>query len=182
MLRDDDQPVGVISTDDIVLVDQAQTGLPVDRRCDRRISKLHSRVINQSLIAPDGGRQLRDKSLLRLDALFRRYVASGELRDALEIELGYGELRFIAYLGGLRLRQLRLIGPRIDLRQEVAGLDALSFSKRDSFDLTVDTRSYRHGIEGLHGADPTQVDRHVLSLGRTGNDGHRGSHCGAGRR
>ena len=65
------------------------------------------------------------------------------------------------------------MGSRIDLRQEVAGLDLLSFAKRDLLELTVDLRLDRHCVEGLNRPEAGQVDGHIPRRGRFDGDGNR---------
>ena len=69
---------------------------------------------------------------------------------------------FVARLGRLRLIQLRLKRPRIDLRQQVALLDVLALDEIDRLQLAIDAHVNRNAIERLDGAEAGQVDRHVL--------------------
>ena len=65
--------------------------------------------------------------LLLIVALPGLIAGAEQLRVALEIELGAGELRLVLLLGRLGLLERRLERPRIDLEQRIAGLDLLAF-------------------------------------------------------
>jgi len=60
-------------------------------------------------------------------------------------------LRFVFCLYSLRLIQRRLIWSRIDLGQQIAGLDVLSFGECDFVELTIHPDLYHNGVEGLDG-------------------------------
>ena len=79
-----------------------------------------------------------DRGLLLVVALARLEARADQLAVALEIELGAGELRLVALLGGVRLVERRLERPRIDLEQQIARLDVLAFLEGDLDDLAVD--------------------------------------------
>jgi hypothetical protein len=71
------------------------------------------------------------------------------------------------------LRELRLIGARVDLHQEIAGFDVLSLLKRDLGDLAVDPALHRDRVEGLHRAQPTDDDREIFRGCRCREHRHR---------
>jgi hypothetical protein len=85
---------------------------------------------------------------LRLEAVAREL---GDTRiialRLLETGLGLGELR-------LRRHQLRLIGRRIDLEQEIAGLHILAFAKIDLDQEAVDPRP---DVDRLHRLDAADI-------------------------
>jgi hypothetical protein len=74
----------------------------------------------------------------------------------------------------LRLVQLRLIGARIQLGQELTLFDRLAVLEVDADDLLGDQASHRRRVQRRHIADPGQHNREILLLDRRCDDGHRG--------
>ena len=71
------------------------------------------------------------------------------------------------------LRQLHLERPRIDLGEQVAGLDDLPFLERDAHQLAVDARLDDDDVARRHGAERVEVDVDAaLARGRR-DDGQR---------
>ena len=99
------------------------------------------------------------------------YPLSPSWRIAREIGLGIHELGLVAVAIGGQLFDLGLIGPRIDLREQIAGLDGLSFGEGDLDELSLDLAAHDVGVVGDHRADAAQVDRNVLSV--DGRSDHR---------
>ena len=94
----------------------------------------------------------------------------GQLLVALQIELGIGEQRFVVRLGGDDLVELRLIGTRVDLGEQIAGLHVLALDEDDFVQGPVDANVDGHGVVGLNRAEPGEINRHVAGLR------HRGDH------
>ncbi len=80
--------------------------------------------------------QLRDGGALRVGLLPGGEFA--ELGEALQVEVGVGEIGFVLGLLGLGLVERGLERPRIDLDQRVALLDELAFLEGDLVDLAID--------------------------------------------
>ena len=55
---------------------------------------------------------------------------------------------------GLRLRELRLVGPRIDDEEQIALAHFLAFLERDAIDVAADARTQ---FDAFHGRDATGV-------------------------
>ena len=83
------------------------------------------------------------------------------------------ELRLIAVAVGGHLIELGLVGTRIDLREQVAGMHGLPFGEVDPDELALDLAAHDDGVVGDHRADAAQVDRHVVLGDRSGDDRHR---------
>ena len=83
------------------------------------------------------------------------------------------ELRFVLLLVGLSLLDHRLIGPRVDLEQDVAGFDVLALGEGHTGDLAVHPRFHGHIHVGLDGAQAGDEDRQVLALGGAERHRHR---------
>ena len=94
------------------------------------------------------------------------------------------ELGLVLRLLGLGLVERGLEQARVDLGQHVALLDVLAFGEQHLLQLAVDLRMDADGERRLHGAEPGQIDRHVLPA--DDGDAHRharscGSTCGVRR-
>jgi hypothetical protein len=111
--------------------------------------KLSLGAFNGGLIALNRRLELANQRGLRVHALLRGKVM--QVDKTLQIALGVFELRFVFCLYGFRLIQRRLIWSRIDLGQQIAGLDVLSLGECDFVELTIHPDLYHHGIEGLDG-------------------------------
>ena len=75
---------------------------------------------------------------LRVDLLLRDGILREQRAVALEVDLRVLEQRLILGHLAARLRQLDLEGTRVDLGEQVAGLDELAFAKGDAHELAVD--------------------------------------------
>ena len=93
---------------------------------------------------------------------------------AVEIGLRVHELRLIAIARGGHLVDLGLVGPRIDLREQVAGMYGLPFGEVDADDLSLDLAAHDDGVIGDDGADAGQIDRHVVLSDRSATTGTAG--------
>ena len=94
--------------------------------------------------------------LLGLDQLRGGVSLVAELAIAREIGLGIRELGLVAVAIGGQLFDLGLIGPRIDLCEQIAGLDGLSFGEGDLDELSLDLAAHDVGVVGDHRADAAQ--------------------------
>ena len=125
--------------------------------------------------------QLRHLRLLRVQQLRRGKALLLQRRVAVEIGLGVGELGLVAIAVRGELFDLRLIGTRIDLRQQVAGMHVLPFGEVDADDLALDLAAHDDGVVGDHRADAGEIDRHVVLGDRSGDDRHRRRRCRGSR-
>ena len=144
---------------------------PENRRPDGGVIELGLRVLDQRRVGGDLRGQLRDGGALRIGLLPGREFA--EPGEALQVEVGVGEIGFVLDLLGLGLVERGLERPRIDLDQRVAFLDELAFLKRDPVDLAVDAGANQDGVEALNGAEAGQIHRKVGLLDRSNFDGDR---------
>ena len=148
--------------DDVADVDLAHAGDARDRRRQPRIAKLDVGLFDQRLVGLDGILQLRHLRLLGVEQLRRCISFALQLGVAIEIGQRIGELGLIAIAVGDHLVELGLIGARIDLREQVAGLDGVSLGKGDLGKLALDLAAHDVGVVGDHRADAAQVDRNVM--------------------
>ncbi len=73
----------------------------------------------------------------------------------------------------LRLGERGLVGARIDLGDEVAGLDGLAFGEADALQGARDLGADGHGLERRHGAEGVDGEGHVAERHRRNPDGLR---------
>ena len=97
--------------------------------------------------------------VLLLGLITRRH----QLGIAREIELGALQLRFVLCFGRFGLIQCRLVWPRIDLEQLIAGLDLLALLEEHLGDLPVDAAAHIDGVERLNRPEPLHIDREHLA-------------------
>ena len=118
--------------DDVADVDLTHAGDAVDRRGQAGIAELDLRRFDERLVGFDGILQLRHLRLLGVDQL-RGGPAFGSASCGVAIEIGQGvrKLGLIAIARGGHLIELRLIGTRIDLCEQVAGMHGLPFGEGD---------------------------------------------------
>ena len=62
--------------------------------------------------------------------LARNQLFIEQLLEAVQVGLRVFQLRLVLRLRPLHLRELALVGPRVDFRQDLARLDPLSFGER----------------------------------------------------
>ena len=134
------------------------------------IVELGLRVGDGGVVSRDLGGQLRDAGALGIGLLAGREFA--ELDEALQVEIGVGEIGLVLRLLGFGLIERRLVGPGIDLGQQVTLLDQLAFLEGDLVDLAVDAGSNQHGVEGLNRSETGQIDREIRLLDRRDLDRH----------
>ena len=138
-------------------------------------------IVDRRLIGRDLGRQLLHGRALGVGLLLGRELA--QLRVAVQVQIRVGEVGFVLGLLGLGLVERSLIGPGIDLDEQITLLDHLAFLEGNLVDLAIDPCSHRHGIEALYRSEPGQVDRKVGLLDRSDGNADGGSfflRCGLG--
>src|SRR6185369_4625899 len=123
---------------------------------------LHLGRLDQRLVGLDRGLQLADLRLLRLDQLRCGPTLAAELVVAREVGASVGELSLVALQISFELVDLGLVGAWIDLREQVAGMNSLSFGEVDADELALDLRSHNVGVVGNHGADAVLIDWYVM--------------------
>ena len=129
--------------------------------------------IDLCLIGLHGAAVLLDQRRLGVERLPRDRVLRHERFVAGQVELGVFEHRLILRELPFRLSQRDLIGPRIDMGEEVALVDHLAFLERDLDELAVDLRLDRDHGERRHRTQSAEDDRHVAFFHRRGADRHR---------
>ena len=170
-LGDDGEPGGVAGLHVIARIDQAQADPAGDRRDDVAIDDVELLLIDLRLIELHRALVLLHDVDLILVLLPGDRILLGQFLIAREVDLRLRQHALVARQLALVLGLQKLVGPRVDLRQEVALLDRLSFGEGDFRELTVDLglhgdrRDRRDGAErvdddaDIAGADRGRADR-----------------------
>ena len=173
-LRHHHEAVGIGRMDDVADIDLSHAGDSRNRRRQPGIAQLDFGLLDQRLIGFDRTLQLGDLRLLRVGQLWRCIALVLQLRVAAQVGDCIGELRLIPIAIGDHLVELRLVGPWIDLGEQIAGLDGLPFGEGDLGELTLDLAPHNVGIVADHRADAAQIERHLVTAHDAGDNGHRG--------
>ncbi len=177
-LGDHHDPAGVAGADQVAGVDEAHAGDAVDRRDDPGVVEVEARALDGRAIHGDGSLQLADR---------RRRVVEGRSGVELPVpeDLVPGlvqarvlELRRVAGQRPLRLVELDLERPGVDLGEELALLDGVPFLEVHVIEPAVDLRLDRDGLEGRGRSKPLEPGRDVAP--GHGGRGHRDGPLGGG--
>ena len=148
---------------DVADVHLTHPGDPIDRRCQAGVTELDICRLDQGLVGLDGALQLRHLRRLRLDQLRGGPTFLAELGVAAEIGLRVCKLGLIAIARGRHLVDLRLVGPWIDLCEQITRMHGLPFIEGDLGDLPLDLAAHQHRVVGDDRTNAAQIDRHVLA-------------------
>src|SRR5262245_8672633 len=173
-LRDDHDAVGIGRGDNVADVNLANARDAVDWRGQPRVAQLRLGGLDERLVGLDRILQLRNLCFLGFEQLWGCKALLLARLIAIEIGNRVGELRLIAIAGCGHLIDLCLIGARVDLSEEIAGVHRLALGEIDADDLPLDLGANGDRIIGDHGADPCQIDRHVVLSDRCGNHRYNG--------
>ena len=125
---------------DVAGVDQARSHAAVHRRGDAGEAQLHLGELHLCGVGLHGRFELVHQRLLRVDLLLRGGVLRDQRGVALEVGARVDELGLVLGFCRLRLCELGLQRARVELREQLAGLDVLPFDKADLVELPVDAR------------------------------------------
>ena len=161
-LDDRHYPRGVARVDDVAGIDQTEAGLPHQGRADRRVVfQLGLGVVDRGLIPLDLRGELIDHRLLRVELLARRGVLFLEESIALQVVLRVLQRRFVLGLLPERLIEGRLVGPRIDLGENITHLHHLALFEINLGDLAVDPAAHRDRVVRLDDAEAAEIDGEI---------------------
>src|ERR1700722_6090878 len=172
-LCNDDDTIGVARRDIVTLIDLTYPDAAVERRQDPAIGQVDLCGFHGCLIRFHRALILGDESDLSIQRLMRHGVLRCQPLVSRQVDLRALEHGFVARQLSLGLRQCRFIWPRIDLREQIAFLDIITFREIDPLHVTADLRADRHGCERRHGAQCVDVDPDVAFADDFWNDRHR---------
>src|ERR1700730_6937218 len=118
--------------DDVTYVDLTDAAAAVYRRRQPGVAELNVGGIDERRIGFDGVLQLRHLCLLGVQQLRRGIPGLRQRVVAVGIGQRIGQLRLIAISVRGQLIDLGLIGTRVDLREQVAGVYVLAFREVDA--------------------------------------------------
>src|ERR1700761_471001 len=150
----------------VALIDQSDAGSAGDRGGNRRVVELGFRIIDRRLIPLNLRFELRYRGALRVDLLFWSEIPRRQIGETLQVEFRVSEVRLVLYFFGDRLIVSGLKWSRIDLRQEIASLDVLTFGEGNFHQFAIDPSLDRDRVECLHRAQTSEVDRHIAPFRR----------------
>ena len=119
-LSDQNESRGGVCRDKVAWIDKAETYAAVDWRSDVAEADLHLVILDGALIILHRALILQDDLLLIFERLARNGILGPRILIALEIHLRFSKQILIAIESALRLEELRLIGPRIDIDERIA--------------------------------------------------------------
>ena len=160
-LRDDHDAGGVAGGHVISGIDLPQADAPRNGRNYARVAYVHPGRIDLRLIAGHGALVLGHHEDLIIDLLAGDRILLLEGLVAGEIRLRLLIIGGVLVERALRLRQGGFIGRRIDLGEEIPGLDQLAFREADPQKLAGDLGFYRDGRERRNRAESVERDGHV---------------------
>jgi hypothetical protein len=181
-LRDIDQAIHVGRMNDVADIDLPDPGDAVDRRGEISIAEIDLGALDDRLIGFHHGHKLRHDRFLRIGKLQRNRFFFGEVGIAVEIDARIFKMRLVAVAIGDRLIELRLVGSRVDLAEQVALLDRLPLDEINLDQLAGNLAAHDHIVVGNDGADAAQIDRHVMAHHGSRDDAHRHRRRRCGRR
>jgi hypothetical protein len=172
-LRDDDDAVGIAGRHIVALIDLTQSDAAVERRNDPAICQVNFRGFHRGLVGFHRALILGNQSHLGIECLMRHSVLRRQSLVSRQIDLRALEHGFVPRQLPLGLRQCGFKRPRIDLCEQVAFLDVITFREIDFHHVAADLRADRHGSQRSHGAQRVDVDSDVALADYFGDDRHR---------
>ena len=128
------------------------------------VADLHLVILDRAFIVLHCALILEDDLLLVLEGLARNGVLCPRLLVAFEVHLRLGEQILIPLEDSLRLRQLGLVRPRIDVDERIALLDVLAFSIVHSSDHARDLSGDGIRVDRRYGSNRVKVDSNAAGL------------------
>ena len=179
-LGDGDDAVGIRRVDHIAPVGLAQAQPARNGRRDARVAQLQLGRIGLGLVGGHRALVLAHQRSLGIDLLAGNGILGLQLLVALQVQLGVLEQRLVALQRALDLVEAGLEAARIDLGQQLAGLDLVAFLEMQAQQLARHLGAHHGRGARVHGADGADQHAHVAPLHHA--HGHRlrlGTH-GAG--
>ena len=160
-LGDDHQRRGVIGRHQVAHVQLAQAQAPGDGCTDIGEFEVEPGIVDRRLVGLDRTLVLAHQRHGVVQGLLGDAVLGIQPAIALEVDLGVLQLRLVLQQGALGLEQGVLVGPRIDLRQQVAGLDHLPFLEVDLDQFSRHPAAHIDGVQRGHRTQGLVVQREI---------------------
>ena len=172
-LGDDRKRGGVVGRHQVAHVDLAQTDPATDRCADLGEFEVELGVVHRALVGLDRALVLQDQRFGRVEGLLGDTVLGVEVAITLDVDLGVLQLGLVLHQRALGLEQGVLVAARVDLGQQVAGLDHLPFLKGDLHQLAAYPAAHIDGVERRHRPQGLVVNREVPQHRRRHAHRHR---------
>ncbi len=168
-LRNHNDSARIRGVDNVADIDQPKSRAPIDRRLDLGVIKLGLRALDRGLIGLHGrgelpGLSFRRVEVLSIDHLFLQQVGIARERRLRVCELGL----VLSFFANCLIKRF-LKWARIDLSQQVAGFDVLTFLEEHLLQFPINARVDGHRVERLHRSEPLEINRHILLLDLAGD-------------
>ena len=137
------------------------------------VAHLHLVVLHRAFVVLHRPLVLQHQLFLVFQRLARDRILRPCLLIALQVHLRLGQQILIAFQGPLRLRQLRLVRPRIDIDQRIALLDHLALAIMHFRDDTRDLSGDRIRVHRGDRPDGWQIDAQAARFRGCGNHRNR---------
>ena len=147
-LGDYHQTCAIAGADLVTDIHLAQTQTTADRRANVTELQVELGLIHRRLIRFQRATVLGNQGCLGVQGLLGNGVLGKQAAIALQIDLRVLQLRLILLQGALRLIQRHAIGARIDLRQQVTGVDFLPLLEQHLDQFTIHPTAHIHRVIG----------------------------------
>ena len=157
-------------------MDHQVPGTAGDRGADRAIPEVDFGAFHRRPVGANGCLQGVGIGLKLVVLVLRDNSGLKKLGGALRLRLGVLGLGDVPGQRGFGLFEPRLIGARIDRKQEIARLHVPAFLEVDPVHLAIDLRPYRYGRISFHVSDDAHFYRDGLLSHAGGGYRHRHTH------
>ena len=160
------QALGIGGAHHVALVHLAQAQHAVGRGRDAAVLQLQGRGIHGGPVGLHRALVLAHQGALVVVFLPGDMAAAHQLFIAAQVAAGVLQLGRVAGQGTAGLAQGGLEGPGVDLGQQVALADELSFREMQALQMPVHPAGHQHVAGRFHRAQPVEEMGHVLRQGR----------------
>ena len=160
-LGDHRQHRAVVGRQQVAGIQLAQTDAAADRRLDLAELQVKTRFGQGRLVAFQRTLVLPHQCLLGIQCLLGDTLLGIQAAVARQVDLGVLQLGLVLQQGALGLLHRHLVGARIDLRQQLTGLDHLPFLEQHPDQLATDPGTHIDRIERRHRTQRLFIDGEI---------------------
>ena len=168
---------GRVGCNQVAGIDQAETDAAIDGRQNVTVSHLHLVILHGAFVVLHRALVLEHDLFLVFERLSRDRILSPGVLIARLVHLRLGKQALVAIERPLRLLELRLIGPVVDIDERVAFVYELAFTIVNRSDHTSDLCRDVVCISRRHRADGVEIDADAAFGGSRQGDRYRSGHC-----
>src|SRR5580704_5325869 len=156
----------------IARVDQTKTNAAGNWGFNRAVIEIHFGAVDLALIELDRAFLLENGSLLHVQLLLGNRILGISLFVAAQVYIRLVEQGRVAVIGAFSLGKQRLIGPGIELRQNVALMDHLALAIVYGHKLAIDPAVEGHHIKRRHIPQRIHINAYVARCSAGNSDRH----------